>query len=110
MVKAVSRPVPPQLTGRRAEAERNDHRILAAAREVFLADPEAPIAAVAARASVGISALYRRYKSKDELLQRLAVDGLQRYIAEAEAMLAATTPRTPLIRSCSARSTPAQTR
>jgi len=80
--------VPPQLTGRRAEAERNDHRILAAAREVFLANPEAPIAAVAGRASVGISALYRRYKSKDVLLQRLAVDGLQRYIAEADAMLA----------------------
>jgi AcrR family transcriptional regulator len=80
--------VPPQLTGRRAEAERNDHRILAAAREVFLADPEAPIATVAARANVGISALYRRYKSKDALLQRLAGDGLQRYIAEAEAMLA----------------------
>jgi AcrR family transcriptional regulator len=79
--------VPPQLTGRRAEAERNDHLILAAAREVFLADPEAPIAAVAARANVGISALYRRYKGKDELLQRLAVDGLRRYIAEADAML-----------------------
>jgi AcrR family transcriptional regulator len=55
---------------------------------VFTDDPEAPIAAVAERAGVGIGALYRRYRSKDELLQRLASDGLQRYIAEAAAALA----------------------
>jgi AcrR family transcriptional regulator len=55
---------------------------------VFTADPEAPIAAVAARAGVGIAALYRRYRSKEELLQRLALDGLRGYIAETEAALA----------------------
>jgi len=55
---------------------------------VFIADPTAPIAAVADRAGVGIAALYRRYRSKEELLQRLASDGLQGYIAEAEAALA----------------------
>jgi AcrR family transcriptional regulator len=76
------------LNGRRAEAARNDQRILEAARAVFVADPEAPIAAVAQRAGVGISALYRRYRGKDELLQRLCLDGLQRYIDEAEAALA----------------------
>jgi AcrR family transcriptional regulator len=37
---------------------------------------------------VGISALCRRYRNKDELLQRLCLNGLQRYIAEAEAALA----------------------
>jgi len=37
----------------------------------------------------GIGALYRRYRSKDELLQRLADDGLRRYIAEATSALAA---------------------
>jgi AcrR family transcriptional regulator len=37
---------------------------------------------------VGIGALYRRYRSKDELIQRLCLDGLQRYIAAAEAALA----------------------
>jgi AcrR family transcriptional regulator len=76
------------LSGRRAEAARNDQRILDAARVVFIADPEAPIAAVAAQAGVGISALYRRYRSKEDLLQRLCLDGLQRYLAEAEAALA----------------------
>jgi AcrR family transcriptional regulator len=55
---------------------------------VFSDDPEAPIAAVAERAGVGIGALYRRYRSKDELLQRLAGDGLRRYIVEVEAAIA----------------------
>jgi AcrR family transcriptional regulator len=76
------------LSGRRAQAARNDQRILDAARAVFVADPGAPISAVAERAGVGISALYRRYRSKEELLRRLSSDGLRRYIAEAEAALA----------------------
>lgn len=78
-----------RLSGRQAEAARNDLLILEAARRVFTADPEAPIAAVAERAGVGISALYRRYRSKEDLLRRIAADGLQRYIAVAEAALAA---------------------
>ena len=76
------------LSGRRAEAARNDERILEAARDVFIANPEAPIAAVAERAGVGISALYRRYESKEDLLRRLCADGLARYIAAVEAALA----------------------
>jgi AcrR family transcriptional regulator len=76
------------LSGRRAEAARNDRRILDAAREVFVADPSAPIAAVAARAGVGIGALYRRYGSKEELLRRLCAEGQRQYIAEVEAALA----------------------
>jgi AcrR family transcriptional regulator len=76
------------LSGRRAQAARNDQRILDAAREVFVADPGAPIAAVARRAGVGIGALYRRYPSKEELLRWLNAEGLQRYISAAEAALA----------------------
>ena len=72
------------MSGRRAEAARNDERILAAARAVFLADPSAPIAAVAQRAGVGVGALYRRYAGKDQLLQTLCADGLHRFIAIAE--------------------------
>src|SRR5579862_6607594 len=81
-------PPPARLNGRRAQAARNDPRILAAARAVFIADPGAPIAAVAARAGVGIGALYRRFASKEALLRHLSWDGLQRYIAEVEAALA----------------------
>jgi AcrR family transcriptional regulator len=76
------------MSGRRAEAARNDQRILDAAGAVFVADPGAPIAAVAEHAGVGISALYRRYASKEELLRRLCGDGLKTYIAAAEAALA----------------------
>jgi AcrR family transcriptional regulator len=77
-----------RLPGRQSEAARNDRRILEAARDVFTADPKAPISAVAERAGVGISALYRRYRSKEELLQELSLNGLRRYIDEVEAALA----------------------
>ncbi|MEV0717363.1 helix-turn-helix domain-containing protein [Asanoa sp. NPDC050611] len=72
------------LSGRRAQAARNDAVILDAARDVFVADPSAPIAAVAQKAGVGISALYRRYPSKEELLAKLCLDGLLIYVGIAE--------------------------
>ena len=78
----------PSSSGRKAQAARNDTAILEAARAVFVADPDAPISAVAKRAGVGISALYRRYASKDELLRKLCADGLKAYIAAAEDALA----------------------
>ena len=76
------------LSGRRAEAARNDDRILESARAVFIADPGAPISAVAKHAGVGISALYRRYESKEALLHELAATSLNRYIETVEAALA----------------------
>jgi AcrR family transcriptional regulator len=76
------------LSGRRAQAARNDRAILDAAREVFVADPKAPISAVAERAGVGIGALYRRYGSKEDLLRRLSADGLRVYIHAVEDALA----------------------
>lgn len=81
---AAAKPLP----GRKAQAARNDGLILDAARAVFLADANAPISAVAERAGVGISALYRRYPSKEVLLRTLCHDGLRRYNAEADAALA----------------------
>src|SRR5579859_4315044 len=75
------------LSGRRREAARNDVEILDAARQVFLNDPSAPVSAVAARAKVGMSALYRRYPSKEDLLRELARAGLLAYIEDLEAAL-----------------------
>src|SRR3954469_21520099 len=72
------------LQGRKREAARNDGVILEAARDVFLEDPKAPIAAVAERAGVGISALYRRYAGKEDLLRTLCHDGLKQFITAAE--------------------------
>jgi AcrR family transcriptional regulator len=79
---------PAPLSGRRAQAAVNDGVILEAARTVFTADPSAPISAVARHAGVGISALYRRYPGKEDLLRTLAGDGLQRFIDELETALA----------------------
>lgn len=79
---------PARLSGRRAQAARNDQLILDAARAVFIADPSAPITAVAKHAGVGISALYSRYGSKEELLRKLCTDGLEVFVAETQAALA----------------------
>ena len=72
------------MSGRKAQAARNDEAILVAARAVFIENPEAPIALVAERAGVGISALYRRYSSKEDLLAKLCLDGLRTYVALVE--------------------------
>ncbi|QIS06625.1 TetR family transcriptional regulator [Nocardia brasiliensis] len=87
MPKTSEAPAHKGLPGRKAQAARNDGIILEAARAVFLADANAPIAAVAERAGVGISALYRRYPSKEALLRTLCHEGLRRYNAEADAAL-----------------------
>jgi AcrR family transcriptional regulator len=80
----------PRKRGRQAEAARNDVRILEAAREVFIANPAAPISEVASRAGVGIAALYHRYPSKNALLAQLCLDGQDIYIELVEKALAST--------------------
>jgi AcrR family transcriptional regulator len=78
---------PGRLRGRQAQAAHNDELILQAAREVFLDDPEAPVSAVAARAGVGIGALYHRYAGKEDLLRTLCRNGQQIYLAEVQRAL-----------------------
>ena len=68
----------------------NNVRILKAAREVFIANPAAPISEVAIRAGVGIAALYHRYPSKNALLAQLCLDGQDTYIELVEKALAST--------------------
>ena len=80
----------PPKRGRQAEAERNNVRILESAREVFIANPAAPISEVANRAGVGIAALYHRYPSKNALLAQLCLDGQDTYIELVEKALAST--------------------
>ena len=76
------------LRGRQAQAAPNDELILQAAREVFLADPTAPISAVAERAGVGIGALYHRYAGKEDLLRTLCRNGQEIYLTEIKRALA----------------------
>jgi AcrR family transcriptional regulator len=94
----------PRPRGRYAEAARNDRRILDAAREVFTREGfDAPVAAVAARAGVGIGSLYRRYGTKEELLQRLCVLAMEQSIAAAEQAAAMPDPwaaLTAYVRAC----------
>jgi AcrR family transcriptional regulator len=78
----------PPRRGRQAEAQRNNVRILKAAREVFIANPAAPISEVASSAGVGIAALYHRYPSKNALLAQLCLDGQDTYIELVEKALA----------------------
>ncbi|MEU8135728.1 TetR/AcrR family transcriptional regulator [Streptodolium elevatio] len=83
----------PRRRGRQAEAARNDLRLLAAAREVFTTQgADAPVSAVAERAGVGIASLYRRYGTKEELLQRLTVLAAEQYSEAARAALAVEDP------------------
>lgn len=83
----------PRKRGRQAEAARNDQLLLAAAREVFTTQgADAPVSAVAERAGVGIATLYRRYGTKEELLQKLTVLAAEQYSEAARAALAVADP------------------
>jgi AcrR family transcriptional regulator len=83
MTEGASRPP------RRALAEHNDRALLRAAREVVAIDgAHASVAAIAARAGVGIGNLYRRYRSKDELFQHLCEVALDQWREAAEEGLA----------------------
>jgi AcrR family transcriptional regulator len=74
--------------GRQAEARRNDQAVLDAARLVFAVHgPDASVSAVATAAGVGMGSLYRRYPSKEDLLQHLCQESMAQQIAAAEASL-----------------------
>jgi AcrR family transcriptional regulator len=77
---------------RRADAERNRAKILAAARSAF-ADPQAEVsmAEVSRRAGVGMATLYRNFPGRRELLEALYIDEVNA-VCEAAETLAAQTP------------------
>jgi AcrR family transcriptional regulator len=70
---------------KRADAERNREKILAAAREAF-ADPRAEVsmAEVARRAGVGMATLYRNFPGRRELLEALYAEVIDGILAAAE--------------------------
>jgi AcrR family transcriptional regulator len=70
---------------RRADAERNRDKILAAARAAF-ADPgaEVSMAEVSRRAGVGMATLYRNFPSRRELLEALYTDEVNTVCQAAE--------------------------
>jgi AcrR family transcriptional regulator len=78
---------PDQITSpaRRADAERNRDKILAAARSAF-ADPEAEVsmAEISRRAGVGMATLYRNFPGRQELLEALYTDEVNAICEAAE--------------------------
>ena len=90
---------PPTLrpAARRADAERNRDKILAAARSAF-ADPEAEIsmAEISRRAEVGMATLYRNFPGRRELLEALYIDEVDA-LCQAADTLEASTPGALLV-------------
>ncbi|HEY6309522.1 MAG TPA: TetR/AcrR family transcriptional regulator [Streptosporangiaceae bacterium] len=70
---------------RRADAERNRDKILAAARAAF-ADPDAEVsmAEISRRAGVGMATLYRNFPGRQELLEALYTDEVNAVCQAAE--------------------------
>lgn len=84
---------PPALPGRQREARANDTAILAAAREVFAAQGHgASVADVAQRAGVGVGSVYRRYPTKEALVEALHVSAVQEVADLAAAVADARDP------------------
>ncbi len=81
------RPDPLPSPTRRADAERNRAKILAAARTVF-ARPDAPVsmAEISRRAGVGMATLYRNFPSRQELLEALFMDEVNAVCTAAETL------------------------
>ena|ERR1700761_5712220 len=78
---------PAKPSARRADAERNRTKILAAARGAFV-DPEAEVsmAEVARRAGVGMATLYRNFPGRRELLEALYVDEVDALCVSVETL------------------------
>lgn len=72
----------------RRDAERNRQRVLDAARELFAEKGlEATLNDVARYANVGVGTVYRRFATKEELLEAIFVDGMDQLTALAEIAL-----------------------
>ena len=78
---------------RRADAERNRSRILAAASELFAQRGlDASMPELAERAGVGVGTLYRAFPDKDHLLGAVMAERLRWLAGEIEAAIAAPDP------------------
>ena len=79
----------------RRDARENRNRILAAARAAFAAEGvDVPVEAIADRAGVGMGTLYRRFPTKDDLVQAVIEESLDAFVVAAEEGLAEDDPWT----------------
>lgn len=74
--------------GLRKDAERNRQRVLVAARELFaVKGMEATLNDVAHHAGVGVGTVYRRFPTKEALVEAIFEDGIAEVVALAEKAL-----------------------
>jgi len=74
--------------GLRKDAERNRQRVLVAARELFaIRGLEATLNDVAHHAGVGVGTVYRRFATKEELLDAIFEDSIDQVVRLAETAL-----------------------
>jgi len=90
-------PPEPRSPGRRADAERNRDKILAAARAAFAgSDVPVSMAEISRRADVGMATLYRNFPSRRELLEALYTDEVDA-VCEAAGTAGGETPGAVLV-------------
>jgi AcrR family transcriptional regulator len=83
---------------RRADARRNQARILDAARAVVDEQgTQASLRDIARRAGVGLGTLYRHFPTRDALLETLLRHGFDRLTAQADSLQATRSPRDALM-------------
>jgi AcrR family transcriptional regulator len=82
----------------RRDAERNRQRILAAAAEVFNERGlEVSLDEIARHAGVGVGTVYRRFRTKEELIEALFMDRLEMIAALGEEAFASADPWSGLV-------------
>jgi AcrR family transcriptional regulator len=90
LLQLVSKPEHQQAKTARRDVERNYQRVLEAAREVFgELGAAASVEEIAARAGVGVGTVYRRFTSKDALIDELLRLSMETLLRAADEALAA---------------------
>jgi AcrR family transcriptional regulator len=83
---------------RRADARRNQQRLVAAAREAFAAHgPNASLDDIARSAGVGAGTLYRHFPTRVALIEAVYRDSVERLCANGERLAAAEPPADALV-------------
>ncbi len=91
-------PSTPPARARRADAQRNVERLIAAARDAFAAHgPGAPLDDIARAAGVGAGTLYRHFPPRLALFEAVYRDSVERLCAEGERLSATEPPGDALV-------------
>ncbi len=78
--------------GRRADAQRNRERVLAAARDAFAASPDASLNSIAKSAGVGAGTLYRHFPTREALVLAVYRKEIAALVDLAPTLIAARPP------------------